>query len=565
MKKINKKKKNTQLRQIVQKLYKPALFYFAPALILTAAIVFGSIPTNHYFSHIQDDILYRYLFQDFKLNDIIVPLNHANILKYPLYILQALLPYNPTTLAIVNFGLMFAMVIPLVLLFTYVLGKKLFPLICILFATLIFSSVSFNLNVMETTIRNIEYPIGIAFILALSLIVKRGFNKRTVIIAALSSILMAVSIAGDTLLLYVFCGAPLLTLLIIWLKNKTLSRTMLLVGAAVLATALLSILIRKAIAFIGIANYYLSSQFETRIAPYELLGPGFTKATEQLLGLFGADIFGLSVSASFSIFFINFALFIIGIIGVVLMIRASLKKKPLAIENTKFDYSFFNLSLAFSAIIVFIAYIFAGQVLYIGADGEILNANQERYITLIPIVLVFAIVFIIKHYYNSLLIKSVLATGLIVAMALSTGAVLDRYDPYVKGADARNANATAIGEVARSKNIDLLVTSDNMGSVIQFWSSNAATYAPLMECDQWFPYNTRMSWRGIDDNRDINRTALVVDRGGIDGPIWNTCSDSYLEELFGSPNEKSFIDDKFSTTPIEIWVYDQDIRSKINN
>lgn len=556
-----------QIRTLFKNRYVQIAAYVLPFVLLLIVIAITSIPTNHYFSHIQDDVLYRYLFQDFKLHDIVVPTNHANILKYPLYILQAILPYNTTTLAVVNFSLVYAMTIPLVFLFTYTLGHKYFPLISTLFASLFLSSVAFNVNIMETTIRNIEYPIGIAFLLALSIILKRGLTKRTVIIGALTSILMAAAISGDSLLLYVFCGAPIVATVLYAIRYKAIKKNQLIIVCCIIATVILAILIRKIIAFSGIVSYFLSPQFETRIAPFELMAPGLERATDQLMTLFGADIFGLPVSPGYILFFTHFFLLLIGITGIVAIITSSLTTK----NNTRkkevknnFDYSFFTVSLALSAVIVFAAYIVAGQVVTFGADGTIINAHQERYITLVPIVVVFGVVYIFKHYYDNKLFRYATILCIIAVMIISAPKALLNYDPYVKGADARHTNALMIAQVAKENKLDLIVTSDNMGAVIQLQSGNALPYAPLISCDQWFPYNTRMSWQGIADTRSINKTGLVIDRSGIDSPIWSSCSDERIVEIYGTPDSKVFSKNTLGTGPLETWIYSKDIRQELN-
>lgn len=529
-------------------------------IVLLAAIAYGGAQANYFFSNIQDDIVYPYLFDDYSRNSVVVPTNHSNLVKFPLFVIQASLPYNFFTLSLVNFSLLLLFAAGTVAFLTYLFGKKWFALINILLASLFVTSAYFNINIMETTIRNVEYPIGFAYMILLAVLYGRGVWSKKIIAWGLASILlMSVSIAGDTLLLYAFCVPALATITIRGLVLKRLRSQEFKVICVIIATILLAVLIRKFIAWSGVAIYFLSPQFEAHITSFELIWPSISQALFQLFKMGGGDIFDRSVGFGTSIFFVNLSVITIGSIGLFWMAKDHLVKTA---KQADVSRSFLYMTTALCFVIVFAAYILAGQVVTVDGAGNYGDAHQERYITLLPVLLIAGFVYVVKKLYRSSTSSWIITAIVGVSLVLSVTAIRGNHLAYTSGAEQKRSTILKIVEKAKENNVDLLLSGDGYGGPLQFWSGDTLKYVSVTNCDQWFPYNTVLSWQ--KPSQAPIKSALVVDRDGLDSSYWQNCTDDKLQLIYGVPTKKVSINSIFNQKePIQLWIYDRDIRSSV--
>ena len=560
---IDRNLQNKSIDGRINKTVTIAYFSLSFFVLLVAAIYVGW-HANRVYSTVQDATVYPFLFKNPHLHDIVLPSSHANILKFPLFILQSLIPYNMTTLTIIDCGLLLLTVFGWCLLLAYVFGKKYLPILFILMAAILVGSTTLDLNLIETTIRNIEYPIGLAFIILCSKLLTKTFvsNKRQIIVGASIALLFTLALAGDSFMLPAFI-LPIAALLVIeWLKNKQLSMR---IVSMLLSVLIISTVIHHLVATFGIANYYGGSVLQTKIVPIDSFAPSVAHSVSQIIDLFGAIIFNKTVDISNALYFVNFAILILALVGIFLIILRGIRDYKPKDNDTGLSANCFVLTvLAFSFFTTLGAYIFSGLVVTKMPDGRFVDAYNIRYLTLIPFLLIAGVVFIISNY-NSFKrpLAPILSALLILSILLSTTAIKDSWHSSDFYAAATISKIQSLVSVVESNNIHEIFTGDSLAAPIRFWSSDKIQFASLIGCNQYMYQNIRVSWR-VPSPSQID-SALVIDRLGSDGAFFGKCSDKQLETIFGKPY-KIVIPKGFENNPtsVEVWIYHYDLRQKLS-
>lgn len=535
-------------------------YFIIPILGLLAVEVYSTLHANHYLSNIQDDLLYPYLFQHFSLNDIVVPSAHANTLKYPLFALQSVIPYNSVSLTIVNLTLAIGAVAWWVTLLMYIFGKKYLPIICTFLAAILFAGFIFHISFAETTIRNIEYPIGLSFIIVVNHFMNKNKTSRLQLYLAVVAFgLFALAVSGDHFMIYGFTVPILIVIAINWLQAKTANKKLLTALAITLGSTLCGLLFLKVIAHLGIVGLYSSTEFATKILPVSALGPSIAHATLQLLDLTGADIFGRELGLNTLLYFLNLFGLIFGIAGMFMIVRDSFK--PL--RSKLFEKNSFTISvLAFSFFVTYIAYIASNLVVVAQSNGTFTDASNARYITLMPLILVVGFIFFFtkvypkrKEFYYIMLVVYAVA----ILFAIPT--VKSDWKPWDMFANHSKTTITNIISAAKENNVKAIVTADSLGAPVRFWSNNTIQYVSITGCTDRFPYNTRRSW-GIIPVENGN-TALVIDKSGIGSSYWSGCTYKQIADFYGQPSKVVYSTNLQGSNPIQIWIYPTNVLEKL--
>jgi hypothetical protein len=284
-------------------------------------------------------------------------------------------------------------------------------------------------------------------------------------------------------------------------------------------------------------------------------------AIQQLVRLSGADIFGRPISISTSIYFINFSLLMIGLFGLISIFKDALHEEKL--QGFLQPKSYVWILFAGTFFITFTAYIFAGQVTTLSGNGTYIDAHQERYITLLPLLLIAGVVYIMRKYYNSPIYIWVLVVILAFTTFVSRSSIGADHRQYTEGAHQKQVTLQNITKRLAANNVTLALSGDGYGAPLRFWSKDASLrYVSIKNCNQWFPYNTARSWQHTGSSPIT--TALIVDRDGLDQAYWHGCTDERLFEIYGQPIKKEYVSTVFNKKePIQLWIFDKDIRSKI--
>jgi hypothetical protein len=523
------------------------------SLILVVASCYAAVQASHLYATNSDAVVDVYMFDDgLDRNQIIVPGQHANILKYPLFIAQGFFPYNLTTFIAVNGGLVVLCILLWALLLIKLFGRKYAPLILLATAALTISSTEFVINLAETTVRNIEFPLALWFIIIINNVLRqKAYTKYSRIAVILGCVLYTVMLAGDNLFIYAVSLPLLIILGGFWLQRRTLTKPMMQAIAIVIATTLGSFLLKT---FMDAAGLIIASKasFSPTVVDSGLFFPSLITAGSQLLHLQGAYIFGKTIGPETATIFVNFILFLVGLLGlglILVRLGKTYASKGKLTDNNLFIYATLALSFLFSLGV----YVMTGQVVQQLANGTIVNMGQIRYLAFVPLLLLVGFVWIIKEYYSK---HRWLMIGLlclfIVEMITITPTIHRFYTkqvaalvPVIEQHDARAA-------YLQQEGVSDIITGYWEGSTLRFWSEDTIDFAPVNGCKYPFSINTRVDWYAPESGK----SALLVSRSGPDAQFWQ-CDDQTLMQIYGQPTSRKTVGDG------EIWIYDTDVRSRL--
>jgi hypothetical protein len=541
-------------------------------LLLLASVIYAAKVSNFNQTFNADAIVFPYLFKGFQAHDIIVAAHHSNILKFPLYALQALLPYNFTTFSIVTMGLTVATVISWAALLIWVFGRRYAAIICVLLTALVLGSPALVNDLTGNTIRNIEYPIGFAFIVFVSRVLRGNvLTKWQRLIGVALFILFSMAIAGDSLLVYCFVVPLMLVTIVMWAQKKYRHRQALLALSLIFGVVILSILIRYLVGALGIVAFYNPPLFHVHTVPANALSFSITTATQQFFSLWGGYILGLQrISVSQSIIYFNFLLSIVAISGFYMAIRSVLRAPYNRLRKYK-QLDFIVLALGIGFFLTFFVYIFADQVVRPIPNGTLISRDDARYLSLMPLLGVGAVVYILRSRFSEnrkvlIGIPAVVVIILFASLSYMHAIQTARYQPTI---NARNSVDTAIA-TAHHEKIPLLLTGYWYEATTRFWSHDSIMTASVGLCNRAWPLaNTRASWYEPDSG--IHKSALLVDRSGRDKAFWN-CSDENLRKRYGEPEKIVYLTGVNASNgyapgkgSLQLWIYDFDLRVKLNS
>ncbi len=537
-------------------------------LILLSAAIYVSVNTNYQLTNDSDAIIYPYLFKHFTLNNIILPGHHSNVLLFPLYLIQGLLPYNYATFSAVTISLTIVTIALWTFFTTFIVGKKYFPVVCASLTLFLIASPTLVSSMTGNTIRNIEYPIGLAFLLSIAWIIKDRLKTWQKIVAVLSSILLCLALAGDELVLFCFIIPIILSIILYILKGHKINRRLFLSLSLVGGVFLFSFILNDLIQHVGIADYYYAAVFSPHTVPLNELSFSFTTATRQLLKLTGANIFGLpKISSGTIILFVNFALLASAVMGFCILLKQSLfdrKKENFEVKDL------ILVALAISFFLIFGVYILSGQVVHLTPSGTLVSSSQFRYMSLMPLLAIIGIVYLFKQLFKRL---DLLIVGFSILSIIIMGISL----PYIsknesslnnKTANARNVINEIINTSAHN-HVNFLLTGYWYGATTRFWSNDTVKTASVAQCNVASPtFNTSLSW--YKPLTTVTRSALVIDRSGPDIGYWLGCSSNQIKAIYGKPAKIVYLNGvNANNTPvknsIEYWIYNYNVMSKVNS
>lgn len=532
------------------------LFVVLSGLILFFCTLYASAKSSEFFATASDALVYTYLVGDgLKLHQIVLPDQHANILKLPIFFLQSLFPYNYDSFMFLNILLVLIAVGAWAGLLIKLFGKRYSALIFVLFSTLLLSSSTLNINLTEDTIRNIEFPIALWFIFIVNDVLRGArFTRWKYAISGLGLLLYALTLAGDNYFQYATTLPLIMVIFWYWLQSREFTKRMwqavgVIVGVSIFASVIKFSLIKSGLIVIDNTAVYA-----TTIVPYNVLGASVTTAFAQLLSMQGAFIFGQNISAQNIAYFVNFGLLIAIVIAFCLILkkanRGFIRGRDLTEQN--------NIVLAVIALsffTVFVVYIFSGQVVQL-TNGRLVNHGELRYIAYMPLLGLVALIWLIKTYYSKhrRLIAALFVISFIELITLAPS-IRQSYDSLINSAEpTRVVTDNIVGALEKDKVNDVL-TSYTYGAPIRFWSDSRIRYAPIINCNTPFYFNDREDWFKADGD---THTALVIDRPS---PFWD-CSNKQLLSIYGQPTQEMELSLGSGAT-VDIWVYNYDIRTKL--
>ncbi len=554
---------STQISKRYQKAYKfvskldrkshfyVAVLIFASCLLLITSVYAGKHASDDYSTNSNAHML-THIFSGDTEYPVVLPGPHATLLVIPLVYVQGRLPYHYTSFTLVNIGLVVATMFGWALLMIKLFGRKYEVPILIILSSLIFTSVAFSYSLAYTTIRNIQYPIVLWFVMIVASVLSGAIQtRRQKILSVVGTILFVITLAGDSFFNYAIMLPLLLVIGWYWIQSRqftlNMAKALGLLGGAVVGTAFLKFALSAA----GIITFDYSYWGQNTIIDSARLVPSFSVALTEGLKLHGAYIFNQILDPKNMSVFVNFGLLLLGFGGLFMILsqanRNYRNKKGLKDEN-----NFVVVVMAISFFVTFLIFALSGYAIATLPSGQIVSAENARYISLLPLITVISLLWILKNYYAK-------HAGLVVVLCTVLVAGIVTSYPVIRTAYASDKHKLEISASLDSINQMIFHLNNNevtqvsadywYADVLRFWSKNTISTTGPVSCD-----SSLLSDPSSLFTKQKHNTALIIDRGDRNYAFWS-CTDSQLTEIYGVPNERYEVAGAGPNEPVKIWIY----------
>lgn len=466
---------------------------------------------------------------------------HTNLLKMPFLLIEGISPQNINLYVLINTILISVAVIAWAILISVMLGKKYAPLIIMCFAALLISSPNLSINLSMITIRHIEYPLALLYLL---LIVKfLNYKKRHLLIALLLSIYLSILIVNDGYFLYTLAPSALLATLLYKKKNRSDLRQLIYALSSICLGVLLSFVFIKVLNMTGLISLSTGYASTHQFIAFNDIGKSISLTISQTLDLFGSLFFGQDIRKSNIFLLLGFLMVITISLGIYRTIRTY--KNP-----SHPIHIYLLLLMSF----VYLSYIIPGFV----------NVNNARYLTLI--------VFIGTVYFADIIIywtkkhPSIYNITIILLIILACIAIpknLSFYQQINSGIDRDVARTELTSQLLKENNVPIVVTSGGHFS-LWFYSKKELTIVQLeSECNTPSQWANNSYW--LKPTLGAQKSAFLVDRSYPEKASSN-CDINTVEGIYGKPEKVVSVpkpgESKENITTY-LLIYDYDIRSRL--
>ena len=280
--------------------------------------------------------------------------------------------------------------------------------------------------------------------------------------------------------------------------------------------------------------------------------PSFSVALKEALDMHGAYIFNQVLNYHGLATFVNFGLLIVGLVSFGLIISKTnqnfRKQKGLDDEN-----NFVIVVMTISFFVTFLVFAISGYAIATLSTGQIVSAQNARYISLLPLVTVIALVWMLKNYYaKHTALLYVLCVVLVGGIFTSHPAVKNAYTSGEQKLEL-SASRDSINQIIyhlKENDVKQVSVDYWYGDVLRFWAHDTIGIAPVLGCDESLltaPNTTLFT-------KQKHNTALIIDRGERNYGFW-TCSDEQLMKIYGAPSVVYEAAGAGPNEPVKIWIY----------
>lgn len=490
----------------------------------------------------------------------ILPGPHATLIIIPIVFIQGHLPYHYTSFTLVNTGLVLVTMLAWAFLLIKLFGRRYEIPILIFLASLVFTSIAFSLSIGYTTIRNIEYPIALWFVLIVGDLLRKRlkYSRKQFVFATAGSALFSIVLAGDSFFNYAILLPLLFVMVWYWVQSREFTANMLkalgLLVGVVIGASLLKLVLSKA----GIIHFDYTFWGQNSILPTDKIWSAVGVALQQFLDLHGASIFGQVVNYHNLSIFVNFGLTLAGLVGLLHILRDANRnyrnKQGLNDTIVAGNNDFALVVMAVSYFVVFLIYVLSGYAITTLPNGAIISDQNARYISLMPFISVIGLVWLVKKYYTKhVAFLTVLCLVLVLGIITSYPGISLAYKEragQLELAPPRSSISNLIG-ILNQNDIKQVSADYWYGPIIRFWSDSSIGLTKQVGCD---PSILSTDANNFTRQRTHN-VALIIDRGGLNYSYW-TCTDDQLLQFYGTPTKKLQVPGAAPNTFVDIWVYD---------
>jgi len=530
--------------------YNLALVLSIALLLVTTA--YAGLRANIAYSTDSNAIVSAQLFDKTAKRPIVVPGPHSNLLVDPLFFIQGHLPYHYTSFTIGNVSLVLITMIAWAFLLIKLFGRKYEIPILLLLSSLILTSVIFSLSLGYTAIRNIQYPVALWFVMIVNDLLRstRRYTRRQFWLAVIGSVLFSITLGGDSFFVYGVLVPLAVVIIWYWAQSQKFTRTMVKAAALLVAVFVGAELMKAILSAANILDFNFAFQGQNTIIPTHSLAPSITFALQQLLDLQGGNIFGQVVHLHNLATFVNFGLFLAGLVGLVMvLVRANRSYRLKA--GIADDNNFVFVAIAVSYFVVFWIYVLSGYVITTLPNGQIISVQNTRYISFMPLLGTVGIIWLLKNYYSKArALVAVICVVFVISMAVGFSGVNTAYKSGVQMELAPSrASINQIIDILHQNDVNTILADYWYAPVLTFWSNSQFGLAAQPTCAPTGQGHQFTQKKGT-------KTALIIDRGGLNYAFWN-CSDEHIVQTYGTPVKKLEVPG-VTSNPVQIWIYSRD-------
>lgn len=510
----------------------------ASVLILMGVSVYSGIQATKLQAVTSDQFIGTYNYSDSGTPT--VDVSHTNIIKAPILWAQGNLDYTFFSLASVNIGFIFLSFGFWLFLLYKLLGYKAIALGSFMFSAILVNSTSFSINITMTTIRHIEYPIALLFIMGLYKLIVA--NKNYLKQSALLSLLLGLLILHDYFFLYTLAPASLMVTAWYSLRQKVDLKPITKNIAVVITGTLASLVFAKILTKLGVLNITSGYSEIKSFIPFETIPETVMTVLKETLNLFGGLIFGGPVALSFLGVLGCFGVFIACITAVLLFV----KKKVKATQQVRFTYSILLVFL----LMTYLVYILANLV----------SGHNARYLTAtvyIGVAFLTWLILQLGHIKASYLI-SCFAFMLIAIFGYKHTASV--YNTFTSNVSVSEKSMESLSRKISEEGVRVVGTPGGYQS-LRFYNENKidAVFEVRNSCFKIKKWTNNEAWIR---NVSTKKTAFLVDEASPG----SACSEKAAEVAFGKPSKIIATKGSIYSAdgPVSVLIYDYDIRSKLS-
>lgn len=408
-------------------------------------------------------------------------------------------------------------------------------------AGLLLGSFEFSTNLVMPTIRNIEYPLLLLYILTLQSYIRMPRRAKWL----WAWIILALLAASDYYFLFVVPAAILASTALLYWRKFVTKRVAIEIGANVVIAAASGLAILKVGEVLGIIHLL---QNPSAVVPYSEFWGQVQNSIQQTLQMFGGDFFGLPTRLIAATRLILAGVAVLSVVEAYLVLRYRA-----TLTHLKQEGAFIYYCVALLFFMVIAAYILSGYA--ISGDGNI------RYITALPFLGVLLLIVLFQHSSRLLLLASIVvfAAG-IHALPLTNNAYAYRSQLSTSWITIDNNIITDLNQ----HNVTVGYGTLGYASTTWFFSKQKINIYNIRPCNIKNPVLSTSAWYA---DHHVSKSALIVDRSV--GAVWTDeswvpCTQQVLQSIYGKPTSTQEVG-KIANEPIEIMLYNYDIGTRLTN
>lgn len=526
------------------------IIFYVSWVLLAIVSIYASVLMSLSHTSVGDQTNISYMLAHWKFDgELTFMAQHTNLMKLPLLWLHVnLLPYSLASYVGLNVVMVTATMLGWSwLVYKLVPRKSVIVALNVLLAGILLGSTQLAHDLTMATIRNIEYPLVLLYIMELRKVLLQGISKKRWWIIA---VIPALLISSDYFFLFTVVPAAVLSIAWLLYRNRISQRDAASIGVNVAIGALGGVILPKALQMLDVLSLIQSPR---PFVAYDNFWSSVQNTIFQIFKTFGGDFFGMFIRIN-SIARIALAGFAILTFYVMYKLWQEIVARPQSTLKKKVVQSqdFVTIALMVILVLTLGAYILSG---FATETGE-----NNRYIAFLPFILAtFVVVFMQKRHMLFLAALSVIVLG---AGVLTSP---ENYRSYVFQKNQSHEFVALDNKVIsymKQHNVKVGYGTLGYSSTTWFLSDTKVDIYNIQPCNIKNPVLSTSRWY---TNSDAHKTVLIVDRlpdESSSAETWYGCNEQKIEQIYGKPVDRKVLD-IHQDKPVEIWLFNYDIGTRL--